>query len=206
LLLETLLLAGCVVVASERRLVLLRHGTTAWNLEYRYASRSDIPLHPSALETLALVRLAGIERVLVSPRLRALQTVDALAGTLRGLTAEVRDDLRELDFGAFEGMTRSRLESGGLARPFSRWLSPEFGMPGAPGGEAYSSLVARVDGVLAEIALTPVPTLVVTHGYVVKQFLVAAGAPVSSLRSLHVPNGEPIELTGTPSGGLSRAH
>ena len=87
------------------RVVLVRHGETAWSRDRRHTGRTDIPLTPlGEVEAAALApRLAGwrFTEVLVSPLSRALLTAE-----LAGLEdPEICPDLVEWDYGTFEGRT-----------------------------------------------------------------------------------------------------
>lgn len=189
-------------------LVLVRHGVTAWNLESRYTSRTDLPLHPSAGDALAAVAtaLAGepVARVLVSPMRRALETAVLLAraGVGAGLAPEVVDDLREADFGAFEGRTRAELAAGELADRFEAWFRPAAGLPGAPDGESWESVTERAVRVLDRVATLPGVTLAVSHGYLIKVLVVTAdpAVPRAWVRDSHVPNGAIVALDRVDGG------
>ena len=84
--------------------LLVRHGETEWSRDGRHTGRTDLPLtdagrrHAEALGA----RLAGREfaLVLTSPLQRARVTA-AIVGL--GDQAEVLDELREYDYGSYEG-------------------------------------------------------------------------------------------------------
>ena len=89
---------------------LLRHGATAWARDGRHTGRTDLPLLPEG-EAEARALAAGLERqafqaVLVSPLQRARRTCE-LAGL--GAGAQVCEDLREWDYGAYEGLTTAEI-------------------------------------------------------------------------------------------------
>jgi len=83
---------------------------TAWALSGRHTGRTDLPLLPEGeAEARRLAPgLAGVsfDAVLMSPLQRARRTC-ALAGL--GERAEVCDDLREWDYGAYEGITTAEI-------------------------------------------------------------------------------------------------
>ncbi|WP_136518350.1 histidine phosphatase family protein [Cellulomonas telluris] len=184
------------------RLLVVRHGPTAWNLESRYTSRTDLPLHASAAGALAPVRErlrgAGVARVLVSPLRRARETVDLLvAGTdAAALPVEVRDDLREVDFGDFEGRTKDDLRTGDLAGPFAAWFTPQHDLVAAPGGETWASAQERARRVLGDVLADGRTALAVSHGYLLKVLVVTAvpEVPLTMVRGGHLPNGGVTEL------------
>lgn len=194
--------------AGGVRLLVVRHGPTAWNLESRYTSRTDLPLHASAAAALAPVRDrlrgAGVARLLVSPLRRARETADLLvAGTpAAGLAPEVDDDLREVDFGDFEGRTKDELRTGALAAAFADWFTPEHGMVAAPRGETWASAQERAGRVLAEVRADGRTTLAVSHGYLLKALIVTAvpDVPATMVRGGHLPNGGVTELVHDGAG------
>src|SRR5438552_873476 len=86
------------------RLFAVRHGETEWSLSQQHTGRTDVPLTENGRERAKKVgdALAGREFVLVltSPFSRARDTA-ALAGFP---AAEIVDDLREWDYGDYEGL------------------------------------------------------------------------------------------------------
>lgn len=93
---------------AERRpqVVLVRHGQTEWSLSGQHTGRTDIPLTDVGRQQAELLG-ASLEhwrfaRVMTSPMSRATETA-RLAGY--GDVAEHCDDLREWDYGRYEGMT-----------------------------------------------------------------------------------------------------
>ena len=97
---------------SSHRVILLRHGETAWSKEGRHTGRSDIPLTEAGVEQAreAGARLTGVavDHVLVSPLVRARQTCE-LAGHAAG--ALVKPALVEWDYGAYEGRTSAEIRA-----------------------------------------------------------------------------------------------
>ena len=90
----------------KRRIVLVRHGQTDWNLRYCFQGQTDVPLNAEGLaqaERLA-ERFAQwpAEVVYSSPLQRALSTAQALAKP-RGLCTVVLEGLKEINFGTTSG-------------------------------------------------------------------------------------------------------
>ncbi|WP_030270206.1 histidine phosphatase family protein [Streptomyces sp. NRRL B-24484] len=142
-------------------LVLVRHGETAWTITGQHASYTDLPLTPEGerqARGLGVV-LSGLHfgRVLSSPRIRARQTA-----RLAGLPApELRDDLREWDYGCYEGLRTTNIFR---RRPgWSLWRdgAPAEG-PGRP-GESPIQVGERADRLLRDLRAD----LVADHGDVV---------------------------------------
>jgi probable phosphoglycerate mutase len=159
------------------RLVLVRHGETEWSKAGRHTGRTDIPLTDVGRDQARRLGapLAGrtFSRVLSSPLSRAVETA-RLAGF--GDRIELDDDLREWDYGAYEGRTRPD-----IARDvpgFTVWTHPILG------GETLMDLGRRADRVIA--ALLPVggDVLLFSHGHFLR--VLAArwieSAPVTASR------------------------
>ncbi len=186
---------------SGIRLLLVRHGVTSWNLEGRYTSTSDVGLHGSAraalVPTARRLSTIGIRKVLVSPMKRAVETAEIL----RELGAtdaphETVDDLRELDFGHFEGRSRREMLAGPMADTYRNWMRVQDGFPAAPGGEEWTTASRRARRVLDRVAESGVTTLTVSHGYLLRILVVTAvrDLPVSAIRSMPLANGSVTEL------------
>lgn len=171
-----------VPLTLPHRLILIRHGETDWNREGRLQGGQDIPLN--ALGRAQAAEAAGRLRDLVpdfaglsyigSPMQRACETMDILRTTLGlplgGYTIDER--LRELTFGAWEGMTwrevRKAEREQAQARERDKW---GFVPPG--GGESYSMLAQRIRPVLEELRRE---TVIVSHGGVARAVLALVGA------------------------------
>lgn len=154
-------------MTERRRIVLLRHGRTAWNVERRFQGSSDLPLDDVgvAQADAAATQLERVEPsiLLSSDALRAHQTAEALATSIG---VEIRADarLREADLGDWEGLTRDEVE-----RRFPReYLAWRHGVDiRRGGGETYVEVAARAQAAIGEalVELPPGETMVVvTHG------------------------------------------
>ncbi|MHB0857108.1 MAG: alpha-ribazole phosphatase [Anaerolineae bacterium] len=96
------------------RLLLVRHGETDWNAQKRYQGQTDVPLNARGLAQARLVgrRLAGesLQAVYSSDLARAYATAEVVAAS-HGLTVLPEPRLRELSFGAWEGLTYPEIEA-----------------------------------------------------------------------------------------------
>ena len=129
------------------RLVLLRHGEAEGNRELRYlgsGAAGDVALtaRGAAQARQAAQALAGYPLVAIyaSPLRRAWLTANALADAT-GLAPQPAPDLREQDYGAWEGLTRAEAQARNPAL-HAAWEAGDDGAP--PGGESQSQLRARV--------------------------------------------------------------
>jgi broad specificity phosphatase PhoE len=124
-------------------IVLVRHGETEWTLSGQHTGTTDIPLTDTgrrqAQDAGRRIAAPSYALVLSSPLSRALETC-RLAGL--GDAVQVRDDLREWDYGDYEGRTTKEIR---VERP--DWY---LFADGCPGGETAADVGARVDRVIAE--------------------------------------------------------
>lgn len=159
-----------------RRLWLVRHGETEGQSSIRFHGRNDVRLSElgrAQIRALAPL-LAGVDfaRVVHSPLQRATESAAILA-TACGvpaarLTAEER--LREISFGACEGMTEAEIAA---AFP-DFWRSYRAGGTDTfPDGEPRAAFAARVQAAVHELAAEPWrgDVLVVSHRGTVRQAL-----------------------------------
>ena len=124
------------------RIWLIRHGLTALGEEKRYQGSTDTPLSDAG--RLALQPDDRFARVYCSPLLRAVETARILFPS-----AEKRmvPDLREMDFGAFEGRGWWEMEQDAAYRA---WV--EGGCVGkCPGGEDRAGFSARVQAAFSSL-------------------------------------------------------
>jgi len=140
---------------------LIRHGETAWSLSGAHTSRTDIPLTDAGrAQAQALGRRMQAHQfalVLASPMQRALETC-GLAGF--GGAAQVDSDLKEWDYGAYEGRTT----------PDIRRERPDWFLwcDGVPDGETISQVAARAERVLARVAPVEGAVALFAHGHVLR--------------------------------------
>ena len=146
---------------SEPQLVLVRHGDTEWSQNGRHTSHTDLPLLQSGVQRArrlgpALARFA-FARVLCSPLQRARGTAEA-AGY--GDRIEIAGDLREWDYGDYEGLTS----------PEIRERDPGWNLwtDGCPGGESPPDISERADRVIAEAVRCGGDVLLFAHGHILR--------------------------------------
>jgi broad specificity phosphatase PhoE len=149
------------VQADSPEVVLVRHGETEWSREGKHTGRTDIPLTEQGRRQAQAVGAALHERrfalVLTSPLARALETC-RLAGF--GDVAEQRDELREWDYGAYEG--RMTIE---IRRERPGWT---LWRDSVPEGETIDEVAARVDRVIDELRAVQGDALLFAHGHVLR--------------------------------------
>ena len=104
-----------------------------------------------------------------SPRRRARQTAQ-LALASSGSEVRVEESLREIDFGAWEGLTFAEVarRDPGRVRRWAAW-EPDFAFPG---GESLAGFIERVGEIAARLASAPARTVVAfTHAGVIQVLL-----------------------------------
>ncbi|MEU6814864.1 histidine phosphatase family protein [Streptomyces sp. NPDC046860] len=148
------------------RILLARHGQTAWSLSGKHTGRTDVPLLEEGRrgakllgERLRQAPLDGLAdaEVRTSPLVRAHETCE-LAGF--GDRARTWDTLMEWDYGAYEGMTPAEIRAG---RP--DWL---IWRDGVPEGETLAEVTARADEVVAWARSADRDVLIFAHGHILR--------------------------------------
>ncbi len=148
-------------MAAPNELWLTRHGETEWSRTLRHTGRTDLSLtaHGEAQAIALGERLDGrrFALVLASPLERARRTAE-LAGY--GDVLELDEDLVEVDYGEYEGLTSVEIRR---ARPdWDLWRD------GCPGGETIAEAAARAERVLARARAADGPVLLVGHGHLTR--------------------------------------
>lgn len=181
-------------------LLLARHGETDWNATHRWQGHEDVPLNErgraQAHELADRLGNEPIVAVYASDLQRASGTAEIVAGRL-GLPVETDPRLREIFFGAWEGLTTPEIEER-FPDEVARWRADD-GTNAFAGGETYTTMCDRVVAALDEIARAhPGETvLVVLHGGPIRGLLAhAAGITYGEQRKLrsHLANGEVVRV------------
>ena len=175
--------------ASRTRLILVRHGRTAWNQRARFQGQTDVTLDAVGREQSHRVAERLAADVLYSSDLqRARASAEIIAQPL-GLPVRACPALRERCYGRWEGLTPEEVEER-FPDSWAEWRAqPDTHRP--QGGEQMSEMTARVaaslEALLARHAGSRV--LVVSHGGPIKSALMHfLGLPVSHRRSFEVHN------------------
>ncbi len=186
------------------RVLAIRHGETAWNVEGRIQGQLDVPLNETGRWQVHRLALAVAEEEIAaiysSDLLRAFETAQAVA---RGSGDPIVTDtgLRERGFGTFEGLSYAEINA--------RW--PELGERwrrrdptfGAPGGETLNEFYARSIATASRLAaLHPGQTIaLVSHGGVMDcLYRAATRVALDAPRSWQLGNASINRLLYTPQG------
>ena len=147
--------------AHEPRIWVIRHGETEWSLSGRHTGTTDVPLtadgEAQARAVAPLLADTTFSHFWTSPLQRARRTCE-LAGLAAG--AEVDPDLREWDYGAFEGVTTPTIRE---THPgWTIWSGPW------PEGETPAEVAARADRVIERALGSVGPVAVFAHGHLLR--------------------------------------
>ena len=119
-------------------LILIRHGITQGNKERRFIGVTDVPLAPEGEDLARRVAptLPAVEHIYRSPLLRCRQTAALL---WPGTAETVIEELREMDFGPFEGKNHEELKDDPL---YQRYIGGGD-LGNIPVGESTDQVAAR---------------------------------------------------------------
>ena len=191
------------------KLFLLRHGPTEWSTSGRYTSRTDLSLLPEGETQVRasaqllfgdgkLINPRRLSLVILSPRRRAARTweiftgrggpqlnghADQLAAREKEVNLEVTEDVREWDYGGYEGLLtkeiRERWKDSRLAQGIEderEWDIWRDGCADA-GGESPTDVTERVDRVIRRVIMLQrlaidaqycCDIVIVAHGHILR--------------------------------------
>lgn len=137
----------------ETRIILIRHGQTAWNKEEIFRGRADVPLDDVGLrqaQALAnALRAEAISRIVTSPLRRAVKTAEVLAEA-RGCDSLAVDAFTDIDFGAWEALSHTEVRQQ-FPELYATWQA-EPQTVRFPGGEDLDAVRERAGTALTQLA------------------------------------------------------
>ena len=152
------------------RVVLVRHGRTAWNREVRFRGRMDLSLdevgHAQAQAAAQAIRFRwpGVAAVYASPLLRARQTAEPIAAGL-GLPVQVEAGLLDIDYGHWTGLTPAEAEAQDAER-YQLWRTAPQQVC-FPEGESLRQVQRRLLDMLEGLSLAHANQEIVLVGHLV---------------------------------------
>ncbi len=186
------------------RIIAIRHGETAWNVDTRIQGQLDISLNETGQwqAARAAQALTGepVHAIYASDLQRAWETAHAIAKAV-GQIPQPEIGLRERGFGIFQGRTFAEIEAT-WPEEAKRWRQrdPHW----APeGGESLAALTDRVTQTTAELAARHAgqQIVLVAHGGVMDAlYRAATGQTVQAPRTWHLGNAAINRLLWTPQG------
>ena len=171
-----------------KTVIFIRHGATAGNLERRYIGRTDEELCQLGVQQVRSLIVPTPDTLFVSPMTRTRQTAELL---FPGMPQTIVQDLRETDFGIFEGKTADELVDNAAYRA---WVDTNCEAP-IPDGESVDAFKARcVSAFLAAMQSVPddQTTAFVIHGGCIMAILEALGTPKRGFYEYHIGNGQSL--------------
>ena len=191
-------------MTEPTRIIAIRHGETAWNVDTRIQGHLDIPLSANGrwqAERLAdALRGEPIKAIYASDLARAWETAQYV-GRASEIEVTKEEALRERGFGIFEGKTFADIETL-LPDQSMRWRKrePDF----APaGGESLTDLRSRVVGAAQRLAVQHPGELIamVAHGGVMDVlYRAATRLDLQAPRTWALGNTAINRLLWTPEG------
>ena len=186
------------------RIIAIRHGETAWNVDTRLQGHLDIELNPTGRNQARRVGHAlareSISAIYSSDLLRAWETARAIADAT-GRPLHPHKGLRERGFGIFQGMTYAEIEATwpDQSRHW-RQRTPNW----APeGGETLLAVRQRICNTANELAARHIgqQIVLVAHGGVLDAlYRAATGQEVQAPRTWKLGNAAINRLLWTPEG------
>ncbi|KAF2415859.1 putative phosphoglycerate mutase [Tothia fuscella] len=179
--------------ALTPRVFLFRHGETEWAKLGRSTGTTEIELNPtgSAQVSSAAAMLVGpgklldprrLERIFVSPRKRAKQTLELLMKPNFDLIQgkyTYTEDIAEWDYGDYEGLKNHEIRVLRQERGHDKERKWDIWTDGCEGGESRHQITERLDRLISQIkeiqqpymhGEKPVDVLLVAHGLILRCF------------------------------------
>lgn len=186
------------------RIIAIRHGETAWNVDTRIQGHLDIALNDTGRWQARQVARALADEPLAAVYTSDLQRAHATAQAIAqasGAPLVAEPGLRERSFGELEGRTFAEIEAD-LPEQARRWRQrdPHF----APtGGETLVQLRERIAATTHRLAAQHTEQLIVlvAHGGVLDMlYRLATGLDLQAPRTWLVTNASINRLLWTPQG------
>jgi len=148
-------------MSKRHRIYLIRHGETAWSLSGQHTGNTDIALTERGKQQAAVLgnffKGRSFARVLCSPLSRAYETCQLVG---YGAQAERSDDLKEWDYGIYEG--KKTLDIQQTEPGWSIWNTP------VPQGETPEQVALRARRIIALAEAADGDTALFAHGHVLR--------------------------------------
>lgn len=142
---------------------LVRHGETEWSRSGQHTSRTDLTLtlegERQAEHLKRMLVGHSFALVLSSPMKRALETC-RLVGLTQGVTFETSDDLREWDYGDYEGLTTTEIQKSAPG-----WT---IFTGSVPNGETVEQVGTRADRVISFALAAEGDVALFGHGHLLR--------------------------------------
>ncbi|TGO34485.1 hypothetical protein BHYA_0195g00160 [Botrytis hyacinthi] len=182
------------------RVFVIRHGETEWSLNGRHTGITELPLTANGEKRIRATgrALIGDDRLIV-PRNLAHITLELLevgcaeklpweerrkhaeSGIRTSAKVEITENIREWDYGSYEGITSAQIRSDRKAAGLPEW---DIWRDGCPDGESPEQVTERIDALISDIRSKyhgpvigkdkkeagPGDVLIVAHGHILRAF------------------------------------
>ena len=181
------------------KLYFIRHGKTKGNEERRYIGITDESLSGKGKEELKAHSYPKVSYIYVSPMKRCKETADILYPNQDKVICE---DLRETDFGIFEGKNYEELKENSQ---YQAWLASNGAMP-FPGGESRKQFIRRCKKQFETIIENHIQQdrqgdiAFVVHGGTIMAIMEQFACPRQSYFDWQIKNGEMLKKEDNDSG------
>lgn len=162
------------------KVIFIRHGATAGNLEKRYIGRTDESIISTTDKS-----YPDADVIYVSPMKRFIETAELIYPDRSYI---IVDDLRECDFGKFEG--KNYIDLNGDS-DYQAWIDSNGTLP-FPGGEAHDGFKKRCIEAFKSVELQNTNAFIV-HGGTIMAILEHYSDPPSTFYDWHIGNFEGFE-------------
>lgn len=173
-----------------KRIHLIRHGATETRYQGRYIGSTDVSLSPEGRQQ-AFELACRVDRcsghVLLSSPLQRCRESATLACVSQVNTLLIDRELREIDFGRWEGMTFAEIQQQ-FPQEVIAWaeLRSDFSFPGGDNLGAFMERMQRMKQRLC--SLQDQEILLFTHGGVIRFLLcLFLGRPLQDYLSFQIP-------------------
>ncbi|MCH5194804.1 MAG: histidine phosphatase family protein [Oscillospiraceae bacterium] len=175
------------------RISILRHGITEANENGIYIGKTDLPLSEAGREALRdkydIFDYPKVQRVYSSPLERAVQSAEIL---FPDREIVIVDDLREMDFGVFEGLAAADLIE---LDSYKKWLKGGLDNP-PPNGESLRNMMLRCYSALNLIILN-----MMQEGFTHTGVITHSGILMNMMSCFGLPKMKPMEFACDPGEG-----
>jgi probable phosphoglycerate mutase len=169
-------------------------GETEWTKSGQYTGRSDIPLTTNGEKQVIssarvvvgsgkIIDPARIAQLFISPRIRARRTYELLFDEKARKDfdgkVEVTEDIREWDYGMYEGILPSQARAGRKERGLDKETPWNIWIDGCEEGESPAEIATRLDRIIAKIreiqgpfmhGEKPADVVIIAHGQILRAF------------------------------------
>jgi len=156
-------------------ITLIRHGETSWNVLGKFQGCNDIELTDEGRQQAkCLAKRIGnnFDNIYASPLKRARETAEIISKN-SNMTVGNAVDLREINFGEWEGLTSQEIEAN-YSEKFNAWKNDEIDGLMCGGDLSLKKASNRATKAILEIAKRHQGenTIIVAHGGIIKAGLI----------------------------------